>query len=41
MAPSGRQPKTKPDNLGCESTCTANNINFDDDDFMLAIFQTV
>ena len=22
MAPSGRRPKTKPDNLGCESTCT-------------------
>ena len=22
MAPSGRRPKTKPDDLGCESTCT-------------------
>ena len=22
MAPSGRRPKTKPDNLGCESACT-------------------
>jgi len=22
MAPSGRQPKTKPDDLGCESVCT-------------------
>ena len=22
MAPSGRQPKTKPDDLGCESACT-------------------
>ena len=22
MAPSGRRPKTKPDDLGCESACT-------------------
>jgi len=22
MAPSGRRPKTKPDDFGCESTCT-------------------
>ena len=22
MAPTGRQPKTKPDDLGCESACT-------------------
>ena len=41
MAPSGRRPKTKPDDLGCESACTANNINFDADDFTLSIFQSV
>ena len=23
MAPSGRRPKTKPDDLGCESACTS------------------
>ena len=27
MAPSGRRPKTKPDDLGCESTCTGCTAN--------------
>jgi len=27
-APSGRRPKTKPDNLGCESACTSSRISY-------------
>jgi len=26
MAPNGRRPKTKPDDLGCESACTAARV---------------
>ena len=28
MAPSGRRPKTKPDDLGCESACTGCHISY-------------